>query len=64
MDHWSSKGRSMLVEDLQTSEMGKKEETLSEETVLPCIGEYETPLWGMRPVGHEEELVSILRRTT
>ena len=54
----------MLVEDLQTSEMGKKEETLSEETVLPCIGEYETPLWGMRPVGHEEELVSILRRTT
>ena len=24
MDHWSSKGRSMVVEDLQTSEMGKK----------------------------------------
>ena len=24
MDHWSSKGRSMVVEDLQTIEMGKK----------------------------------------
>ena len=24
IDHWSSKGRSMVVEDLQTSEMGKK----------------------------------------
>ena len=24
MNHWSSKGRSMVVEDLQTSEMGKK----------------------------------------
>ena len=24
MDHWSSKGRSMVVEDLRTTEMGKK----------------------------------------
>ena len=33
----------MVVEDLQTSEMEKRGD-LKEETVLPCTGEYETPL--------------------